>query len=157
MTPGQLVLRGSERGSAALDLMSNAAGAAPASFEDVEHDVRVPRFGGAALLRAADRALQAGFSVRRIEFGGADDSTLTDETTDAEVSDDVVGALATSGPSGAQGLLRHEYRSYVVCGVQLYSAETRVVTLRRDGVILGKDSEALWLFIHSVLEEPREK
>ncbi|MNJ00514.1 hypothetical protein D3C73_1598620 [compost metagenome] len=54
---------------------------------------------------------------------------------------------------GVQGLLRHDYRSYLVCGVEVYSSTTRVVTLRRNGVMVGADDEKLWVFIHAVLED----
>ncbi|WP_236966930.1 hypothetical protein [Microbacterium aurantiacum] len=132
--------------------MENTTGAPPTSFEDLEHDVRVPRFGGAALLRAAARALHEGFAIRRVEFGGASETSLSDSTQD-EVSAEVVDALAEHGPSGAQGLLRHEYRTFIVEGVEFYSQTTRSVTLRRDGVIFGTSDDALWIFIHRVLEE----
>jgi len=153
MTPRQLLLRGPERTNAELDLVENRTGAPSASFEDLVHGVRVPRFGGASLLKAAARALSLGYQVRKFELVGADRAAIRTVDTEREISDELVDALERSGPTGVQGLLRHDYRSYLVCGVEVYSSTTRVVTLRRNGVMVGADDEKLWVFIHAVLED----
>lgn len=157
MTPAQLVLRGPERSTAALDLVENATGAAPSTFEDPDSGVRIPRFGGAALLRTAAQAMDHGFTVQRIEFDGAGTVTLSDPEEEAEISNEVLQVLRAAGPSDAQGFLRHVYASYMVSGIRLYSPSTRVVTLRRDGVLLGRDASAMWVFIHSVLETDEDE
>lgn len=152
MTPAQLVLRGDERRTAELDLVVNTNGAPPSTFEDIEAGVRVPHFGGAALLRAAARAMTLGFVVSRIEFDGQGPVTLRDPDEMAEASDEVLQVLQSSGALDAQGFLDHVYENFMVSGVQFYSPETRAVTLRRDGVILGRDKRSLWVFVHDVLE-----
>lgn len=157
MTPAQLVLRGPERRTAELDLVENMEGAPPSKFDDPASGVRIPRFGGAALLRAAAYGLQHGFTVQRIEFDGAGTVTLADSEEQAEISEEVLHVLQSAGPSDAQGFLRHVYTSYMVSGVRFYSPSTRTVTLRRDGVLLGKDASAMWLFIHSVLETDEDE
>lgn len=156
MTPAQLVLRGPERRTAALDLVVNKEKALPSTFENIDEGVRVPRFGGAALLRAAARALDLGFTVKRIEFDGQGVTTLRDEGSAEEASEEVLEILKTSGPLEAQGLIDHVYENYLVSGVQFYSEATRAVILRRDGVILGKDKSSLWAFVHDVLETKQE-
>lgn len=153
MTPRQLLLRGPERTSAELDLVENRTGAPSASFEDITHGIRVPRFGGASLLKAAARALARGYQVRKFELVGADRAAIREIDSERVISDQLVDALERSGPSGVQGLLRHDYQSYLVCGVEMYSTTTRVVTLRRNGVMVGADDEKLWVFIHAVLED----
>lgn len=150
--PAQLVLRGRRRDRATFDLVRNDASRPPASFEDIEHDVRIPRFGGAALLRAAVQARDHGFDVRRFEFGGQGGHAAAGEITEGEVSAEVLEALERGGLEGAQGVLHNNYRSFIISGVVLYSPSTRVVTLRRNGVLIGQDDDALWLFVHAALE-----
>ncbi|TDL45229.1 hypothetical protein [Microbacterium oleivorans] len=152
VTPRQLVLRGPSEATAELDLVSNDGAAAPLSFEDAAHNVRVPHYGDAALLRAAWRGLNHGFDVRRVELGSARQSDLSD-TTEAEVSEDVIDALTEGGAEGARDLLRTAYGALSIDGVRFYSPETRSIILRRNGVIFGATEDALWLFIHRVLEE----
>lgn len=156
MTPAQLVLRGPERRTAALDLVENAENALPSTFENIDDGVRIPRFGGAALLKAAARALDLGFTVKRIEFDGQGIPTLRDEGAEDEASQEVLEVLKSAGPLDAQGLLDHVYENYMVSGIQFYSKATRSVILRRDGVILGKDKPSLWVFVHDVLETKDE-
>lgn len=151
--PAQLVLRGESRDSATFDLVRNDAGHPPDSFEDVEHGVRVPRFGGAAILRAAAEALAHGFVVRRFEFRGTGPYVTAGEISEDDVSAEVVYALEHSGVDGAQGVLHNKYRSFIIDGVVVFSFSTRVVTLRRNGVLLGADDAALRRFVHDVLEE----
>lgn len=152
MSPAQLVLRGPERRTAALDLVENERGVPPLAFEDADAGVRVPRIGGAALLRAAARALEIGFTVVRIEFDGQGQLTLRDAGETDEASDSVIRVLETLGAADAEGFLDHVYERYIVSGIQVYSSATRSITLRRDGVIVGRDTRSLWIFIHQVLE-----
>lgn len=152
MTPHQLLLRGPEREHASLDLVDNRTGAPPLSFEDIPHNVRVPRFGGGALIQAAARALEGGYQVRKFELIGPDRAQIPDGEAEREISSDLVDALQHHGAHRVQGMLRHEYRSYLLCGIQVYSPTTRTITLRRNGVVEGKTDSQLWGFIHGVLE-----
>lgn len=153
MAPRQLVLRGERRRDAKLDLVANDSGKPPLSFEDPEHGVRVPRLGPAALVEIADRARQHGYTVTRFELAGADARLLADSAEESDVSEVLIEALSVRGKDMVFGLLNHDFRSYLIAGVRLYSDTTRQVTLRRNGVIDGSEDDRLESFVHGVLDE----
>jgi hypothetical protein len=150
MAPLQLVLRGPERSSSRLDLVSNADNRAPSTFEDIDHDVRVPRLGGPQLLAVAESAVKEGFWVNRFELAGPDLKLIRDEALEEELSAELLQALTDHGSAAAYALLRHELRGYTIAGVRLQKAGSKVITVRRNGVVIADRPDGLLDFFVSI-------
>ncbi|WP_188674704.1 hypothetical protein [Subtercola lobariae] len=144
MAPLQLVLSHSE-----VELVANSENRAPSSFEDAAHDVRVPRLGAPELVLLAQQAKSAGYRLNSFEIAGPDLKLVRDAQLEEELSAELVAALESHGTSAVFSLLRHEFHGYAIAGVRLYRADTKIVTIRRNGVVLANGPEGVLEFVRS--------
>lgn|GEM_PF-2820462 len=139
--PMQILLRGTDRATAEVDLVANPTGTAPTAFEDVQHGVRIPRLGGKSLARLADLAREHGFRILRYELLSSRGSLITDESIESKLSRQLLDAEDEGGSTAVLGLLAHDLLDWEISGVELFSPATGTLTVRRNGVVFTRDPD----------------
>ena len=137
--PMQILLRGVNRATAEVDLVANPTGTDPDTFEDLPHGVRVPRLGGKSLARLADLAREHGFRILRYELLSSQGRLITDETTESELSRQLLDAEEAGGSTAVLGLMAHDLLDWEISGVELFSPAAGTLTVRRNGVVFTRN------------------
>lgn len=115
------------------EAVSNSKSVPPLSFEDLAHDVYVPRLGSDDLLHIAAFAASTGFYVDGFNILGRHGSPL-DEDQLERVSAELLANLA-SGANYAATVFSRNYPGHFVAGLVLTSSDMHSLVLRRLGVV----------------------
>jgi hypothetical protein len=120
-----------------VDLVDNENGMPSSALAEPLKGKYPTILNGTELIDLAQGADGAGFEVRAFELVDEFGRHVSEDFS-RKSSNSLKRALVEGGRQGIQALLRHELHGYVISGVELWSEETRVVTIRRNGVVLTR-------------------
>jgi len=138
----QMVLRGSEYSDAVIELVDNPTGKAPKQFARPELHTYVPRIGGRALVVFAAEAQRSGYVVNKFELMSDRDELPLTEKRERKISEKLVEMLP-DGSAAVLAALSHDFIHYLVSGVELLGPDKRLVTLRRDGIVMTQAPDTI--------------
>jgi hypothetical protein len=129
----QVIMKASGHSAPEFFMVDNPENRKPASFEDRNANIRIPRFGSHDLAGLAAIATSLGFEIEEFEIVDSSMNALP-EKQQRKVSKRLRKALTQGGGTEVVRVLLDEYPTFRIDGIDVLTKDHSSFVLRRNGV-----------------------